>query len=286
MRYLVIVFLLITHSFAIENISLSKTLIKFQGDEYNILLAPKMTVTSGQKNKTRKAINKGYIRAISELKRQIKLKDIQCNLKIFTQRGSSLPQYKTQDIQAYKLLKQMLNQQVTIREQLEEEFSKSLKKDVKQLKEKVSVDDIDIDIDDDAFDISDEETQISENNSMLNISPAEAFTTGYIELSELYNQEVLQLYKTLHPFKINSRPMMKHVHSVFGMAFFPTKYGSVKLMRVYIVLATINTEKDKSVQIIAKEIPNFRWDRNYLYINAATGKVLRQIISGILGKTF
>ena len=57
-------------------------------------------------------------------------------------------------------------------------------------------------------------------------------------------------------------------------------------MRLYIILCNINTETKKSVQIIAKEVPTFKWDRNYLYISAATGKVLRQIVSGVLGEPF
>ncbi len=269
--------LLATFLTAKTNISLAKTLLQFQGDEYNILLAPKEIVVVGRKRKTKKAINKGYKRAISELKRQIRLRDIDFHLKVFTPKGSDLPQYRTQDIQAYKILKEMLKQQIAIRQQL---FKNT---EIKKPK-KVSAKDIGLDdIGDDAFDISNDKVKIKKQI----LSPAEAFIGAYTELSELYNQEVTKLSDVLHPFNINGKPVFKHVHSVFGMAFFPTKVaGSIHMIKIYIVLCNINTESDKSVQIIAKEIPPFEWDRNYLYINAATGKVLRQIISGVLGENF
>ena len=286
-RLLLIIAILSSGVYAKSNVSLSKVLMRFQGEEYNVLLSPRQIILSGKKAKTRKAINKGYKRAILELKRQVKLRGLDFNLKIFTGRGSNLPQYIDQDIESYVLLKMMLEQQVSIREQLfDESQAKSVTKT--NVNERVSVDDIDIgDIGDDAFDISEDEASIEDKSgTMMNISPAEAFTTGYVELSELYNQEVLQLHSAKHPFKIKDKPAMRNVHSVFGMAFFPTKYGSVKMMRVYVVLCNINTETAQSVQIIAKEIPNFKWDRNYLYISAATGKMLRQIVSGVLGEPF
>jgi len=284
LRYIIVVLALVGSLVAKDNVSLSKVLLSFQGEEYNILLSPRQIVLSGKKKKTRKAINKGYKRAILELKRQVALRKVKLNLKIFTAKGSNLPQYQEADIQSYTLLKTMLEQQVSIREQLFDDAE--LTAATKPTVETTSVDDIDIDIDEDAFDISDDEASIAnDSGAMMNISPAEAFTTGFIELSEEYNQEVLELYKAEHPFKVNGKPTMKNVHSVFGMAFFPTKYGSVKMMRIYVVLCNINTENAQSVQVIAKEIPNFRWDRNYLYISSATGKLLRQIVSGVLGES-
>ena len=280
MKRLLILLLMVSYLFSLQNISLTRILKQFQGDEYNILIAPKLIVVSGRKRKTRKAINKGYIRAILELRRQLRLKDINCNMKAFSKNGSNLPQYINQDKKAYWILKDMLKQQIDIREQLNINFSQP-KQSNKQIKKKISAKDIDIDMDDSAFNISDDKVNLK--NQV--ISPAEAFVSSFIELSSLYNQEVNELYKVWHPFNIDGKPVMKHVHSVFGMAFFPTKYGAVKLMRIYVVLANINTEKGKSVQIIAKEIPNFVWHRNYLYINAATGKILRQIISTTLGET-
>jgi len=285
-KFLLAITIFSTSIYAKSNISLSKVLMRFQGEEYNMLLAPQQIVLSGKKKKTKKATNKGYIRAIQELKRQVKLRGMDFNLKMFKKRGSTLPQYIEQDKESYLLLKQMLEQQVSIREQL---FDDIATKPSQSTTNKItSADDIDIDdIGDDAFDISEDEITIeNEDGSMLNIRPADAFTTGYIELSEQYNQEVLQLHKVQHPFNVKGKPAMKNVHSVFGMAFFPTKYGSIKMMRVYIVLCNINTESTQSVQIIAKEIPNFKWDRNYLYISAATGKMLRQIVSGVLGEPF
>ncbi len=286
-RILLVIAILSTAIYAKSNISLAKTLMRFQGEEYNILLSPRQIVIPGKKKKTRKAINKGYKRAILELKRQVNLRAISLNLKIFTSKGSNLPQYIDKDIKSYELLKKMLEQQVGIREQLFEDKPVSSKTKT-AVNKKISVDDIDIDeIGDDVYDISSDSTEVQdESGTMLNISPAETFTTAYVELSEQYNQEVLELYDVVHPFSVNNKPVMKNVHSVFGMAFFPTKYGTIKMMRVYVVLCNINTESQQSVQIIAKEIPNFKWDRNYLYISAATGKMLRQIISGVLGEPF
>lgn len=285
MRYVLIALLLGMSLNAKSNVSLAKVLLGFQSEEYNVLLSPRQIVMSGKKRKTRKAINKGYKRAIMELKREVKLREVKLNLKIFTARGSNLPQYQDRDINSYTLLKSMLEQQVSIREQI---FDTSSGGNIAptELKKTTSVDDIDMDIGDDAFDISDDKGEVADSKSgaLMNISPAEAFQTGFIELSEQYG-EVLQLHKVLHPFKINGKPKKKNIHSVFGMAFFPTKYGSIHTMRVYVVLCNINTETDKSVQIIAKEIPNFKWDRNRLYISAATGKIIRQIVSGVLGES-
>lgn len=257
--------------------------MKFQGNEYNMLLAPKLVIISKKRPKTEKAIQKGFKRSISETMRQVKLRDIALNLKVFTPQGSNLEQYRDEDTKSYEILKQALNQQITLREALLDKLTSAKKYNKKTKKNNIDADDIKLEISDDAFDISDDEIT---NNLNEVISPADAFIGSFVELSELYNNEVLQLHKAKHPFLNNGRPMLKTVHSVFGMAFFPTKYGSIKMMKIYIVLCNINTESEKSMQIIAKEIPNFRWDRNYLYINAATGKMLRQIISGVLGETF
>jgi hypothetical protein len=270
-----------------NNISLSKVLIRFQGGEYNMLLSPKQVVLTGKKKKTRKAINKGYKRAIAELKRQVQIRGMSFNLKIFTSSGSGLPQYEEKDIKTYGILKEMLNQQASIREQLFDETIQPVQSTQATATATATADSVDMDMDlgDDAFDISDDEASIKKDDGkILNISPAEAFTAGFLELSELYNQSVIQLSKALHPFKIKGRVAMRNVHSVFGIVFFPSKHGSIKQMRMYVVLCNINTENDQSVQIIVKEIPNFKWDRNYLYISAATGKILKQIVSGVLGK--
>jgi len=265
---------------AAENVSLSKVLMKFQGDEYNMLLAPKQVVINKKKRKTEKAIQKGFSRSISEVMRQVKLRDIALNLKVFTPRGSNLEQYRDEDTKSYSILKEALNQQVTLREAL---FDKLMSKTTNNKASNINVDDIKLEISDDAFDISDDEV-IDNLNEV--ISPADAFIGSFVELSELYNNEVLQLHKVKHPFLNKGKPNLKPVNSVLGMTFFPTKYGSIKMMKIYVVLCNINTESDKGIQILAKEIPNFRWDGNYLYINAATGKMLRQIISGVLGEAF
>ncbi|NPA65871.1 MAG: hypothetical protein GXO11_03215 [Epsilonproteobacteria bacterium] len=284
MKLLLALMLMGSLVFAKDNVSLAKTLMGFEGDEYNMLLFPMKVVVKGKKKKTIKAITKGYKRAIAELTRQVKLRDINLHLKVFTKRGSNLPQYKEQDIQSYEILKQMLDQQVSIREQLFEDSQEVAT--AKNQPANVTADEIDVDIDDSAFDISDDKVTLDNGSGgSMQVSPEDAFITGFVEMSELYNQEVLQLYKALHPFNVEGKPEMKPVHSVFGMAFFPTKYGSVKMMKIYVVLCSIGTEEAQSVQVIAKEIPNFKWDRNYLYISAATGKVLRQIIAGVLGES-
>ena len=281
MRYIIFLLLFINILFGIENVSLSKLLIQFQGGEYNMLLAPKQIVAPGRYHRTRKAIDKGYKRAVAEIIRIVRMKNLHLNLKSFSPNGSNLPQYIKEDKQTYKILKEMLEAQVKFRESLKDEFQQATSTPKKSESNHVSADDIDVDLDDNAFDITDDK---ADSGEMKNISPAEIFTTAFVELSELYNQEVLQLSKALHPFNVRGKPKMKPVHSVFGMAFFPTKDGAVKKMRIYIVLCNINTESAQSVQIIAKEVPEFRWDRNYLYISGATGKMLRQIISGVLGE--
>lgn len=209
------------------------------------------------------------------------MRNLQLNLKSFSPKGSNLPEYRKEDAKSYWILKNMLEAQVKFRESLKDVFTQPKKEPKEEKKGAVTADDIDIDLGDDAFDITDDKADVGE---MQNISPAEIFKTAFIEMSELYNQEVLQLSKALHPFNVKGKPKMKPVHSVFGMAFFPTKDGAVKKMRIYLVLCNINTETPQGVQIIAKEVPEFRWDRNYLYISGATGKVLRQIISGVLGE--
>ena len=281
MRYIILLLLFINILFGIENVSLAKLLIQFQGGEYNMLLAPKQIVAPGRYHRTRKAIDKGYKRAVAEIIRIVRMENLHLNLKSFSPKGSNLPQYIKEDKQTYKILKDMLEAQVKFRESLKDEFQQATPIPKKSKNTHISADDIDVN--DDAFDITNYKPNSGEMN---NISPAEIFTTAFVELSELYNQEVLQLSKALHPFNVRGRPEMKPVHSVFGMAFFPTKYGAVKMMRIYIVLCIINTESAKSTQIIVKEIPEFRWDRNYLYISGATGKILRQIISGVLGRSF
>lgn len=282
-----VVFLIMFTSlmFGAENVSLSKLLIKFQGNEYNVLLAPKHIVLNSKGRKTRKAINKGYKRAVSELIRLVAMRDLDLNIKNFKPTGSNLKQYVEQDSQSFQILKEMLISQVTLSESINFDESQS-KTSTQDISTAVSAEDIDVDMDfgDDAFDISEE--KVSSAGSMSNISPAEAFRSSFIELSELYNQQVLQLYNAKHPFNVKGVAKMKPVHSVFGMAFFPSKEGSVKTMRLYIVLCNINTEENQSVQIIAKEVKAFRWDRNHLYISGATGKILRQIVSGVLGESF
>jgi len=229
---------------AAENVSLSKVLMKFQGDEYNMLLAPKQVVINKKKRKTEKAIQKGFSRSISEVMRQVKLRDIALNLKVFTPRGSNLEQYRDEDTKSYSILKEALNQQVTLREAL---FDKLMSKTTNNKASNINVDDIKLEISDDAFDISDDEV-IDNLNEV--ISPADAFIGSFVELSELYNNEVLQLHKVKHPFLNKGKPNLKPVNSVLGMTFFPTKYGSIKMMKIYVVLCNINTESDKGIQIL------------------------------------
>ena len=278
--------------FAKDNVSLSRSLLKFQGDEYNMLLFPKEVVVVGKKKKTRRAINKGYKRAISELTRQVRLRNLDVNIKIFTHNGSTLPQYKKEDKKSYELLKNMMQQQIALRKQLfldaPVKKSDNQQQTIVQSADDVNIDDLgDEDYGDDAYDISADEANIDDGSGkLMKIDAESAFISGYSELVEnYYNEEVLSISKAKHPFDVNGMVKMKNVHTVFGMAFFPTKYGSIKMMNIYVVLCNIKTEEDDAAQIIVKEIPNFKWDRNYLYISAATGKMLRQIISGILGES-
>ncbi len=286
LRFLMVWALTFSIALSKENVSLSKILFQFQGSEYNVLVSPKQVVIAGKKKKTRKAVSKGFKRAVLELVRQVKLHKIDFNLKIFTPKGSNLRQYKKQDTRSYYLLKNMLEQQVTIREAIfsEDEINQHSKVKVENINTKVDADDIDIDLDDSAFDISEE--LVGEVGSMKNVSPSEAFVQNFIEIGEQYNQEIIKLTDVVHPFNVAGKPEMHNINSVFGMAFFPSKYGSIKMIKVYVVLANLNTEKAKSAQIIVKEINPFRWDRNYIFISAETGKVLRQIISSVLGEPF
>jgi hypothetical protein len=279
-KIIVMIFLLFSDlAIAKDNVSLSKILLKFQGGEYNMLLFPPDLVIEGKKRRTRKAINKGYMRALDELVRQIEMRGIALHIKSFNQNGSTLPQYRKQDKKSYKILKQMMTMQVKIREDIFDDEKQT--KSNKNINKKVNANDINVNLDN-VFDISNDKT----DNIGEVLSPSEAFISGFVEMSELYNAQVLKLSDALHPFDIKGKPVMKHVHSVFGIAFFPYEIGRIKMMRMYIILAVINTEKNKSVQIIAKNIPSFEWDRNYLYISAATGKIIRQIVSSVIGEPF
>lgn len=282
MKIFFILLMVSSLSYAKSNVSLSKLLVKFQGNEYNLLLSPKHIVMSSKKKKTRKAINKGYKRAVSELMRLMKMRDLDLNMKAFKSSGSNLEQYLEADSKTYTILKDMLVAQVTLSESFKED-EELTQVSTESVNPNISADDINMDLGDDAFDITEDKAV---SGSMINVSPAEAFTTSFVEMSELYNEEVLELSKTLHPFNIKGKPKMKNIHSVFGMAFFPTKKGAIKNMRIYIVLCNINSEQAQSVQIISKEVGTFRWDRNHLYISGATGKILRQIVSGVLGESF
>ena len=276
MRKIVLFMLFGSLMYGLQNVSLSRLLLRFKGNEYNMLLAPKEVVVAGKKRKTRKAINRGYKRAIREIMRQLYLRKLDFNIKAFGPNGSNVKEYQEEDKEAYKILKEMLKTQINLRGQI---FS-SIPKENTPIKTKTTADDIDLDIGDDAFDISQEKT------SNMAVSPADAFRESFIELSELYNQQVLELYKALHPFNVKGKTVKKRVNSVFGMAFFPDKDGSVHIIKIYLFLGIINSESQNPVQIIVKEIPNFIWERNALYISGATGKVLRQLISNILGESF
>ena len=263
-----------------DNVSLSKVLLRFQGEEYNMLLFPHHIVAQGKKRKTKKAIAKGYSRAISELTRQIAIRGIDLNIKAFSKRGSNLDQYEEEDTDTYFILKDMINMQVQIREDIFEDLINEEKEDDVNVDEKVSADDIEMD--DMVIEISDDEATVDGEV----MSPSDAFVSGFVELSEQYNNQVLKLSQVLHPFNINGKPVNKNIHSVFGISFFPDKIGRIKMMKMYIILANIDTETNQSVQIIAKDISSFQWDRNYLYISAATGKMIRQIVSGVIGEPF
>lgn len=196
MKIILIVLMLSSLVSAKSNVSLSKLLVKFQGNEYNLLLAPKHIVMSSKKKKTKKALNKGYKRAVSELIRLVRIRDLDLNIKGFKSSGSNLKQYMDKDSQSYEILKEMLIAQVTLSESFKED--EELSAISSNISKKVSASDIDIDMDlgDDAFDITEDKAT---TGSMINVSPAEAFSTSFVEMSELYNQEVLELSKALHP---------------------------------------------------------------------------------------
>jgi len=276
MKKIILFMLFGSFMYGLQNVSLSKLLLKFKGDEYNMLLAPKEVILAGKKRKTRKQINRGYKRAIREIMRQLYLRKLDFNIKAFGPNGSNVKEYQEEDKEAYKILKEMLKVQINLRKQI---FTDT-PSDNTPIKTKTTAGNIDFDIGDDAFDISEEK------NSNMVVSPADAFKESFIELSELYNQQVLELYKALHPFNIKGKTVKKRVNSIFGMAFFPDIDGSIHIIKIYLILGIINSESEKSVQIIVKEIPSFIWDRNALYISGATGKVLRQLISNILGESF
>jgi len=283
MKYILVLFLILATSHAKTNVSLSKLLLKFQGDEYNILVAPEYIVTAGKKKKkTNKAIKKGFNRSLKEVMRLVRQKELELNIKGFSKRGSGLPQYEDADIETYHLLKDMLKAQVILEEAFKEDADIQAVSNT-DMEASVSSDDIDIDIDDSAFDISDD---VAQTGSMIDVSPEDTFKSSFRDIEEVYQgPDTLYMYQVLHPFNMGGEPKMKNIHSVFGMAFFPTKNGALKNMRIYIILSNIKTEED-GAQIIAKEIKEFRWDRNHLFISGATGRVLRQVISGVLGEPF
>ena len=276
-KLLLINILIFTHLFAIENISLSKTLLRFQGSEYNMLLFPKQIIVEGRKRRTKRAINEGYIRAIQELIRTIRIKGFDVNIKAFNENGSNIPQYQREDQETYRILNNIMRSLVQVRTRIKDQIS------TQPQNQTINIQAQDQNFGDDAFDIS-SDNLINNQNRIL--SPAEIFKQGFVDLSRQYNNQVERLSDVFHPFNArDGRVAMKHVHSVFGIAYFPiTETGRRKMISMYIVLANINTETRQSVQIVVKEIPKFQWDRNYLYINAASGKVIRQIISNVLGE--
>ncbi len=285
MRYLILLISSVTLSFALQNTSLAKRLIGFQGDQYNMLLAPPKIVTTGHQRKTRKAIYKGFKRAISEMIRQLRLRGKDVNIKGFMKEGKgALPQYQDADARTFEILDELMSVQITVKEAFQDD--EEMKKSSTQVSQtvKVSADDIDLDIDDSAFDISDEKVEKKTGAGVQIVDAKDAFKDAFKELSEGYGQDVLRFSDVKHPFLVKGEPKMLNVHSVFGMGFFPTKNGAIKQIKIYVILCLINTEEDDSVEIIVKPVPTFRWDRNHLYISGATGKILRMIVSQVLGE--
>jgi hypothetical protein len=287
MRLLVLTFFSASMLFGLQNTSLAKRLIGFQGDQYNVLLAPKQIVVTGKKKKTRKAINKGYKRAVSEMIRQLRLRGMDVNFKGFhpSLGDPRLPQYMDQDVESYTILDNLMAAQITVKEAYQDDAQMKQSSTEVSSTVQVSADDIDLDIDDSAFDISEETVQTkTSSGAIAPVNAKDAFRDAFREMSEQYNQEVLSFADVVHPFAVEGEPKMLNVHSVFGMGFFPTKNGAVKQIKIYVILCIINTEEADSVEIILKPIPTFRWDRNYLYISGATGKILRMIVSQVLGE--
>lgn len=264
---------------SLGNISLAKVLNKYRGSEYSVLLMPQSTITSGRGDRVKEEVQKGYVRSVAELMRQVELRNIKLNLKVFSPDGSNLPQYIEQDKKAYSLLKDLLDKQVAIKDSILKDF-----KDVKDnLGSKTSADSIGLDeIDDSAYDVS------KQKSSFKGVSPNDLFVDAFIQLSEPYNNgKVTNISKAKHPYlSASGTSVMKNVQSIYGMAFFPEKKGSIHFIKIYLVIGIIKTEEKDEVQVVVKETPLFRWDKNALYITGASGKILRQLIAGALGETF
>jgi len=277
MRILVLFFTIISFSWGLINVSLSKTLSSFNNDEYNVFLTPPVLTMSKKSRKTKKAIIRGYLRAQAELQRDVYLHNIKFNLKEFSLKSPS-----QRDRTAAQELLNMLTAELQILETNSNTPKVSLKEEAKTA---LSADGLDaLAPSDDAMDM----TQDTNNESQ---SGESIFISAFQQIGEMYDPDARKKYLAdyLFPFNVNGNIEKKKVNSVIGFAFFPTNYGRVKLMKIYIIVVNLNTEEKQKVTIIAKRIPekgSFVWNRNYLYIAGNTGKVLRQIISDVLGKTF
>jgi len=285
MKKVVIISLLCSISFAITNSTLSKTFSKFRGDEYNLLVAPSYISKGGKR--TKRAIMEGFFDAIDEVKGIVKRNNINALLKEFpgpdekeesvSNISPSYIHYFQIDKQMYELLKELIK---TLSEN-DRTISTTIKKDKSMNSESNSLDTGDNL--DDFQDISEQTITTSDGQ----ISTEEIFINQIRKLSKNYlpNEDInsINLSDLSHPFIIGNSYEWKKINGLFGIAFYPQKRGSLKVLGMDIILIHINSELKDRANVIIRNIKPFSWHRNSALIAGRINKTLKQIISQALG---
>lgn len=206
----IILFYMFSYTTIQADSTISNIWNSFTQKEYNILLAPSAIRTV--EGKQRKSINKVYKKVLKELVRQDKMKNIELNLKVFSaKRGGGLEQFKDADIKSYYILKNMLERQVYL--YTGEDIPSEIK-------------------DEDSFDF---DFSLIDEPSVKKTIPkqTEIFSSSFMELSELYNQEVIELNNAKHPFRVKGDPVMKRVDAILGLYFHAINDKEVQVTIVF-----------------------------------------------------
>ena len=288
MRKVLMFILFLSYSFAVPSLTLSRTFSHFRGDEYNLLIAPPYISKGGKR--TKQAIMEGFFDAVDEVRGIIKRNDINALLKEFPAPDTpddkvanispSYTKFFDVDKKMYDELKDLIH---TLSEN-DRKVSRIIAQQENSVNDNNNSNSLDTGDDMDDFeDISEESIASSDKQ----ISTEDVFINKIRKLTKEYfpDKDVhsINLSELPHPFIVGNTYKKKHISGLFGIAFYPQKRGSLKVLGMDILLIHINTELDNRATVIIRNIKPFAWHRNPALIAGRINATLKQIISQALG---
>jgi len=261
-----IIFSLVFGIFFIQNIQAGDD-IQIAKDHFNLVCINPLISEKNKRTKVYKAIKKGYAKQLRSLTNKV------ARFSQITYKHYMLRKYKIkEDKEASKEFLAML-------EAVNDYFERTDAN--KNTKTKASAKD-GFGSDEEDFDYSETEVnELTQKGDSQEDKYKTLFVNGMDDIIAIYHTKKTANHLWQIPFEFRNSVKLVVPNVVFGEYFNPSKRGRRYYLNINVFFFIVDSDGD--ARVMAKEISDFNWKRNFRFISSQSGKVIQDTITKFTG---